>query len=65
MVKVKNSRYVHLIPKLTQDASIVGIKNNLGKALIVYNSHSIVQINNAVFIVFKPTLARFTSTYSL
>lgn len=47
MVKVKISRYAHLIPKLTQDASIVGIKNNLGKVLIVNNSHSI-SINNAV-----------------
>ncbi|WP_161803877.1 hypothetical protein [Pseudoalteromonas porphyrae] len=36
------------IPKPPQDASVVGIKSDLGKALITSNSGSIVKINNAV-----------------
>jgi len=36
------------IPKPPQDASVVGIKTDLGKALIASNSGSIVKINNAV-----------------
>jgi len=37
----------------------VGIKSDLGKALIASNSGSIAKINNAVSIAFKPTLGRF------
>ncbi|MDQ9092747.1 MULTISPECIES: hypothetical protein [Pseudoalteromonas] len=37
-----------IIPKLPQDASVVGVKSDLGKALIASNSGSIVKINNAV-----------------
>jgi hypothetical protein len=42
----------------------VGIKRDLGKALIANNSGFIVKINNAVYIAFKPTHGRFTGAYS-
>ena len=43
----------------------VGIKNDLGKALIASNSGFIAKINNAVLIAFKPNLGRFMNAYSL
>ena len=38
----------YCIPKPPLGASAVSVKSDLGKALIANNSHSIVQINNAV-----------------
>tara|TARA_R110002012_G_scaffold4617_3_gene21103 strand:- start:101 stop:247 length:147 start_codon:yes stop_codon:yes gene_type:complete len=48
MVKVKDSRYAILYPNYPEMRVSVGVKNDLGKALIANNSYSIVQINNAV-----------------
>jgi hypothetical protein len=36
------------IPKSPQDPSVVGIKSDLGKALVANNGCSLVKINNAV-----------------
>ena len=36
------------IPKPPQGASIVGVKSDLGKILIVDNGYSLVKINSAV-----------------
>ncbi|MEM5550024.1 hypothetical protein WNY63_04655 [Pseudoalteromonas neustonica] len=36
------------IPKLPQGVSVVGVKSDLGKALIAENSYSLAKINNTV-----------------
>jgi len=43
--KVQHALKVTLIPKPPQAASIVGVKSDLGKALIASNSGSIIKIN--------------------
>ncbi len=45
---LSKQRVLYVIPKPPQDASVVGIKSDLDKALIANNSGSIVKINNAV-----------------